>query len=73
MLNILSFLVGIVALVLAIPAFVPLLGWMNWGVIVIAIIGFGLGVLSSRNSGRNFNLIVIAICAFRLFLGGGFI
>ncbi len=73
MLNILSFLVGIVALVLAIPAFVPLLGWMNWGVIVIAIIGFGLGVLSSRNSGRNFNLIVIAICALRLFLGGGFI
>jgi hypothetical protein len=49
MLNILSFLVGIVALVLAIPAFVPLLGWMNWGV------------------------IVIAICALRLFLGGGFI
>jgi hypothetical protein len=59
--------------VLAIPAFVPLLGWMNWGVIVIAIVGFGLGVLSSRNGGRNFNLIVIAICALRLFLGGGFI
>jgi hypothetical protein len=73
MLNILSFLVGLVALVLAIPAFVPLFGWMNWGVILIAVVGFVLGALSSRNGGRNFNLIVIVICALRLFLGGGFI
>src|SRR3546814_12322114 len=73
MLNIRSFLVGLVALVLAIPAFVPLLGWMNWGVLLIAVLGFGLGALSSRNGGRNFNLIVILVCIVRLFLGGGFI
>ncbi len=73
MLNILSFLVGLVALALAVPAFVPLLGWMNWGVLLIAVVGFGLGALSSRNSGRNFNLIVILVCIVRLFLGGGLI
>src|SRR3546814_14283443 len=65
MLNILSFLVGLVALVLAIPAFVPLLGWMNWGVLLIAVLGFGLGALSSRNGGRNFNMIVILVCIDR--------
>src|SRR3546814_4219913 len=68
-----SDLVALVALVLAIPAFVPLLGWMNWGVLLIAVLGFGLGALSSRNGGRNFNLIVILVCIVRLFLGGGFI
>ncbi|MDZ4307930.1 hypothetical protein [Allopontixanthobacter sp.] len=73
MLNILSILIGIVALVLAIPSAIPLLGWGNWIVLPIAIFGAGVGALSSSNTGRNFCLVVIVIAAIRLSLGGGII
>lgn len=71
MLNILSILFGIIALVLAIPAFLPLLGWANWIIIPIAVVGLALGAMSSSTMGRNLNIVVIAVCALRLFLGGG--
>jgi len=73
MLNIASILVGIVALVLAIPSTIPFLGWGNWFVLPIAVVGIGLGALSRSNGGRNFCLIVFAIAVVRLMLGGGFI
>lgn len=73
MANALSFLFGIVALILAIVGFIPFLGWLNWGIILIAGIGAAFGFASSSKSGRNFCLVVIAICALRLFIGGGFI
>ena len=73
MLNVLSILVGIVALLLAIPSTIPLLGWGNWFVLPIAVVGIGLGALSRSNGGRNFCLIVFAIAVVRLILGGGII
>lgn len=73
MLNLASILVGIVALLLAIPSTIPLLGWGNWFVLPIAVVGIGLGALSRSNGGRNFCLIVFAIAVVRLMLGGGFI
>lgn len=73
MLNILSILVGLVALVLLIPSTIPFLGWGNWFVLPIAVLGAGLGALSSRNHGRNFCLVVLAISVVRLMLGGGII
>jgi len=73
MLNLFSILIGIVALLLAIPSTIPLLGWGNWFVLPIAIVGIGLGALSRSNSGRNFCLIVFAIAVVRLMLGGGII
>lgn len=71
MLNIFSILLGLLALLLAIPAFIPLLGWANWFILIIAFGGLGLGLLSSKTSGRNFNLFVIVVCVVRLWLGGG--
>ncbi len=71
MLNLLSLIIGAVALLLAIPAFIPLLGWLNWFIIPLAILGLGLGVASRRKSGRNLNLVVIIIAILRLMLGGG--
>jgi hypothetical protein len=73
MLNLLSILVGAVALVLAIPAFLPLLGWLNWIVIPMALLGLGFGVVSRSKSGRNLNLVVIVIATIRLIIGGGLI
>lgn len=71
MLNLVSILIGLVTLVLGLVAFIPLLGWMNWLVIPIGIVGAAIGALSSSNSGRNLNLVLIAIFAIRLSLGGG--
>ena len=73
MANIIAFLLGLVALVLAIVGFIPLLGWLNWFTIIIAGVGAVFGMASSSNSGRNFCFVVMAICAFRLFIGGGII
>lgn len=71
MLNLISILIGIVALILAIFFSIPLLGIGNWIVLPIAILGAGIGALSSSNGGRNFCLVVLVIAVVRLWLGGG--
>jgi hypothetical protein len=71
MFNIASLIIGFVALILAIVAFLPLLGWANWLIIPLAIIGAGVGVLSRGTAGRNLNLLVIVIGIIRLMIGGG--
>ncbi|MDT9599237.1 hypothetical protein [Sphingosinicella rhizophila] len=73
MLNLVSLVIGGLALLLAIPAFLPLLGWVNWLILPLALIGLVVGVLSSKTSGRNLNIIVIIVAIARLMLGGGFI
>ncbi|QNM82200.1 hypothetical protein H8M03_09220 [Sphingomonas sabuli] len=71
MLNIVSLIIGIVALVFATIAFLPLLGWANWLIIPLAIVGTVVGMASRSNAGRNLNLFVILIGVIRLSLGGG--
>ena len=71
--NLVSTLIGIVALLAALVAFIPLLGWLNWLVIPVVAIGLVLGLLSDKTTGRNINLTVLAIAMFRLFIGGGLI
>ena len=71
MFNVVSLIIGVVALLCAIVAFLPLLGWLNWLIIPLALIGAGVGVVSSSNSGRNLNLFVIVVGIVRLMIGGG--
>jgi uncharacterized membrane protein len=71
MLNIVSILIGLLSLVLATVALLPLLGWANWLIIPLAVIGAGIGALSASKGGRNLNLAVIVIGILRLSLGGG--
>ncbi|AMK22685.1 MULTISPECIES: hypothetical protein [unclassified Sphingobium] len=71
MLNILSALIGLFTLILMIPAVFPLLGALNWLLVPVALFGAFVGMLSAKNGGRNFCLIVAAFGALRLFLGGG--
>lgn len=73
MANIIAFIFGLIALVLAMVGFIPLLGWLNWLIIPIAAVGAIFGLVSQKNGGRNFCLVVIAICALRLWIGGGII
>ncbi|MEO7551266.1 MAG: hypothetical protein ABIT09_09035 [Croceibacterium sp.] len=55
------------------PSAIPFLGWGNWIVLPIAVVGIGLGALSRSKSGRNFCLIVFVVAVVRLMLGGGII
>ena len=73
MFNLVSLIIGAVALICALVAFIPLLGWANWLIIPLAIIGAGVGMISAGTSGRNLNLFVIVVGVVRLMLGGGII
>jgi hypothetical protein len=73
MLNIVSILIGLLSLVIVIPSQIPLLGWGNWLALPLIVVGIVVGALSRSNGGRNFCLIVFAIAAVRLMLGGGVI
>lgn len=73
MLNILAYIVGLVSLVIVIPATIPLLGWANWVALPLIAIGIVMGALSSSNGGRNFCLVIGLIAVVRLSIGGGII
>ena len=71
MLNIISIIIGLVALLFAVVAFLPLLGWANWLIIPLAILGAALGMAAKGTAGRNLNLFVIVVGVVRLIIGGG--
>ena len=71
MLNLVSLIIGLVALLCGAVAFLPLLGWAYWLIIPLAVIGAGIGAMSQGTAGRNLNLFVILIGVVRLMLGGG--
>jgi hypothetical protein len=71
MFNLVSLIIGFVALVCAVIAFLPFLGWANWLIIPLAIIGAAVGMISRGSAGRNLNLLVIVIGIIRLMMGGG--
>ena len=53
MMNLLSLIVGVVALLLAIVAFIPLLGWANWLIIPLAMIGALIGFASRSKAAET--------------------
>ena len=71
MLNIVSLIIGVVALLFAVVAFIPFFGILNWLIVPLALIGAGIGAMSKSNTGRNLNLVVVLIGILRLWLGGG--
>ena len=73
MLNLVSVIIGVIALILAVPAFFPFLAWLYWLIIPLALIGAAVGIGAQNKTGRNLNLFVIVIGVIRLSIGGGFI
>jgi hypothetical protein len=71
MLNVLAYLIGLISLIIVIPAQLPLLGAANWIALPVIVIGIVIGALSSKDGGRNFCLVVLLIAVVRLMLGGG--
>ena len=76
----LGFLFGIFSVMGMFIAFLPLLGWMNWGVIPFALAGLVISVIGTATARKSKGLGVaaIALCciaivvgAFRLNIGGG--
>jgi hypothetical protein len=73
MLNIVSILIGLVAVLFLIPGLVPFFGLLQYATIAIAVVGLLVGVISSRNTGRNLNIAILVVAVLRLMLGGGFL
>jgi hypothetical protein len=73
MLNLLAYLIGLVSLILVIPAQIPPFGAINWLALPVIVVGIVLGALSSKDGGRNFCLVIGLIAVVRLSLGGGVI
>jgi hypothetical protein len=77
----LGLLIGIFSIMGMFIAFLPLLGWMNWGVIPLAIAGLAISVIGIATASRSNRLGIAAIvlcCTailvgiIRLNIGGGF-
>lgn len=71
MFNLLSVSIGIVALIGAMIGFFPLLGWMNWVIVPISLMGVGFGILSRSDTGRKLNGFVLVVAIIRLVMGVG--
>lgn len=75
MMNLVSILFGIVALLFALVGIlpIPILPLVNWIAFPIALVGLVCGLLSRHRSGRNINLLVMLVSGLRLMLTGGLI
>ena len=51
--------------------FIPLLGWANWFILPLPVVGLAVGALSRRRAGRTLNLVVLGAAVLRLILGHG--
>jgi len=71
MFNLVSLIIGFIALGGAILGFFPFLGWMNWAVVPLALMGAGFGMVSQHDSGRRLNSFVLVVGIVRLIIGGG--
>ena len=65
--------IGIIALPIMLVALIPLLGSLNYLVILLTVVGAALGAMSDSKSGRNLNLIVLLVGGVRLWMGFGFL
>ena len=71
MFNIVSLLIGLLAIPWVLLAALPLVGALNWLVIPWGLLGLFFGVLSRGTAGRSLNLVVLAVAIVRLWIGGG--
>lgn len=73
MINFITRAWGIVVLLLALICLFPMLGWGNWFVIVLAIIGIIISAFTEKRGGMTLNIVALILAFFRLLIGGGVI
>lgn len=71
MLNLLSLAIGVLAIFPVMLALLPFLGWANWFILPLPVLGLIIGSLSRGSAGRNLNLVVLCVAVLRLMLGHG--
>ncbi len=78
--QLIALIFGVLAVTGMFFGFLPFLGWMNWGVIPVAIVGFILSLIAIATSKKNKGMaiaglvmcpIAIIVGAVRLSIGGG--
>lgn len=69
--QVISVLIGLFAALWMIVGIVPLLGALQWPVLVLCVVGVIFGAFPQRKIGLTINLVVGVVAALRLFLGGG--
>jgi len=62
---------GILALIGMLIGMIPLLGWLNWINIPLAIIGLVLSIIGKSKGGIIICIVAIFFGLLRLILGGG--
>jgi hypothetical protein len=80
--GLISFILSLVALLLTVIAFIPLLGWLNWifiPVTILALMGniifyfVDLGMKKLAMAGIIISIVALLIGLIRLNIGGGII
>jgi len=71
--NVVSKIIGIIALIIMLIGLIPLFGILNWIVLPLASLGVVIGIFAPNKSGFTLNAIVLIISALRLMVGGGII
>ncbi|ANH80264.1 hypothetical protein A8C56_04035 [Niabella ginsenosidivorans] len=71
MMKLFGILFALIASVLAVVAFIPLLGWLYWLVIPFGILALILSAIGNSSTGKTLSIIVILVGIFRLMIGGG--
>ena len=66
-------LLGIIALLVTLVAFIPLLGILNWVAIPLSIIFLIICVLIKSDNGKTLCIVSIIVGILRLLLGGGIV
>ncbi len=71
MFQFLSIVIGLACAALMVPGLIPLLGWLQWAVLVGCVIGVIFGSFCEKKIGLTINIVVGVVAVLRLFLGGG--
>jgi len=69
--QIFSVLIGLFAALCMVIGIIPLLGALQWPVLVFCVVGIIFGVFPERKIGLTINIAVGVVALVRLILGGG--
>lgn len=69
--QIISVLIGLFAAFCMVIGIIPLLGAIQWPVLVFCVVGIIFGVFPERKIGLTINIAVGIVALVRLILGGG--
>lgn len=69
--QILGLLFGLFSVMGMFIAFLPLLGWMNWGIIPFALAGLVISIIGTATAkrGKRLGVAAIALCCIAIIVG----